>query len=110
MSFLFPVLSGCEDIVIESLSAENMLHVLNWSQEAHGSAWVHRQTLHFLREEFLAIAQSPVLCELSREYMVEAVKSDFLQVDILLLACLQGNTNYYDVSLFNMFNVMKWLI
>ncbi|KAG0710884.1 Vacuolar protein sorting-associated protein 11 [Chionoecetes opilio] len=26
--------------------------VLRWSGEAHGSAWVHRQALHYLREEF----------------------------------------------------------
>lgn len=43
---------GCEDLIVESVSLDNLVSVLRWSGEAHGSAWVHRQALHFLREEF----------------------------------------------------------
>lgn len=46
------VLQGCEDMIVESISLDNLVSILRWSGEAHGSAWVHRQALHFLREEF----------------------------------------------------------
>lgn len=39
-------------MIVESLSLDNLVSILRWSGEAHGSAWVHRQALHFLREEF----------------------------------------------------------
>ncbi|KAG0722600.1 BTB/POZ domain-containing protein 7 [Chionoecetes opilio] len=45
-------LQGCEDLMMESLCVDNLVSVLRWSGEAHGSAWVHWQALHYLREEF----------------------------------------------------------
>ncbi|ELT87685.1 hypothetical protein CAPTEDRAFT_22921, partial [Capitella teleta] len=76
----FPILSqGCEDIIVERLSAENLLCTLAWSEEAHGSAWVQHQALHFLREEFSSLSRSPLLYDLSRHYLLQAIKSDFLQ-------------------------------
>ena len=74
------VLVGCEDLVLESLSADTLVQILHWSREAHGSSWVHRQALHFLKEEFLSIAHSPVLHDLNHSYLLHASKSDFLQV------------------------------
>ena len=71
---------GCEDLIAESISVDNLVSVLNWSREPHGSQWVYRQALYYLREEFLQIAHSPVLCDLSKEYMLHAIQSDFLQV------------------------------
>ncbi|XP_061173068.1 BTB/POZ domain-containing protein 7-like [Saccostrea echinata] len=83
----FPVLSqGCEDIIAEGISLDNLISVLSWSSEPHGSKWVHNQALHFIREEFLQVVHSSVLTELSREYLKEALASDFLQageLDIL---------------------------
>ena len=70
---------GCEDLIVESLSLENLVSVLRWSRESHGSAWVHRQALHFLREEFSQVAQSGVLLELDKGTLIEALASDFLQ-------------------------------
>ncbi|ESO97990.1 hypothetical protein LOTGIDRAFT_92273, partial [Lottia gigantea] len=76
----FPVLSqGCEDMIVESINTENLVSILSWSSEAHGSMWVHRQALHYLTEEYLQIAHSPVLFELSKNYLIEALSSDFLQ-------------------------------
>ncbi|XP_045110710.1 BTB/POZ domain-containing protein 7-like isoform X1 [Portunus trituberculatus] len=70
---------GCEDLIVESLCLENLVSILRWSGEAHGSAWVHRQALHFLREEFAQVAQSGVLLELDKATLLEGLTSDFLQ-------------------------------
>lgn len=75
---------GCEDIIAEGLSLDNLVSILSWSSEPHGSQWVHNQALHFIREEFLQILHSSVLMELSREYLKEALSSDFLQVRSIL--------------------------
>ena len=47
--------SGCEDIIVVSLNVDNLVSVLMWSSEPHGSQWVHRQTLHYLKEEFVQV-------------------------------------------------------
>ena len=73
--------SGCEDLILEGLSVDSLVNILHWSREDHGSSWLHRQALHYLKEEFLQIAHSPVLYELNHTYMLHAVKSDFLQVN-----------------------------
>lgn len=70
---------SCEDLIVESLSTENLVSVLRWSGQAHGSAWVQRQALHFLREEFSQVAQSSVLLELDKTTLSEVLASDFLQ-------------------------------
>jgi len=75
--------SGCEDIIAEALTVDSLPSVLQWSSKPHGSVWVHRQAVQFLREEFSQLVQPchlPVLYELSRDYLVDAVSSDFLQV------------------------------
>lgn len=76
---------GCEDIVAESISVENFLSILSWSSKSHGSNWVHRQAVHFLREEFLQIAHSPVLLEMDKDCLIETISSDFLQVNLFSL-------------------------
>lgn len=73
-------LPGCEDIIVESLSFDNLVSVLRWSDQPHGSEWVRRQALHFLREEFSVIAASPVLYDLDKVHLVQILQSDFLQV------------------------------
>ena len=70
---------SCEDLIVENLSLENLVSVLNWSCESHGSAWVHRQALHYLREEFSQVSGSPVLLELDKKLLVDTIGSDFLQ-------------------------------
>jgi len=74
---------GCEDIIAEALTVDSLPSVLQWSSKPHGSIWVHRQAIQFLREEFSQLVQPchlPVLYELSRDYLLDAVSSDFLQV------------------------------
>ncbi|XP_018335023.1 BTB/POZ domain-containing protein 7 isoform X2 [Agrilus planipennis] len=74
---------GCEDLILEWLSLDTLPTVLQWSQQPYGSAWVHRQALHFLREEFQAIVQSPVLHQLDKVHLQEALKNPFLQASEL---------------------------
>ncbi|WAR20178.1 BTBD7-like protein [Mya arenaria] len=52
---------GCEDVMVEQLSVENLVSVLAWSEEPHGSPWVLRHALHYLREEFLQAGELDVL-------------------------------------------------
>ncbi|XP_074662377.1 BTB/POZ domain-containing protein 7-like [Tubulanus polymorphus] len=84
----FPVLSqGCEDIIVDNLCVENLPSTLAWSQEPHGSDWVHRQTFHYLREEFTQVAHSQMLQELSKEYLIAAIQSDYLQASEAEVLC-----------------------
>ena len=82
----FSLRSGCEDLVADQIGVENLVMILNWSSEAHGSPWVHRQALHFLKEEFLNVMHSPVLYDLTKQYLIQAIRSDFLQVGNTKLA------------------------
>lgn len=41
------------------------------------------QALHFLREEFQPVAQSPVLHQLDKQHIIEVLKSPFLQASEL---------------------------
>ncbi|XP_070972839.1 BTB/POZ domain-containing protein 7-like [Oncorhynchus clarkii lewisi] len=70
---------GCEDIVVESLSLDCLVPILKWSSQPYGSKWVHRQALHFLCEEFSQVVTSDVLYELSKEHLLTAIQSDYLQ-------------------------------
>ena len=79
-TFIIVFFLGCEDIIIDSVNVENIINVVDWSSQPHGSAWVHRQALNYLREEFVQISHSSVVCDLSVEYLLEAIRSDFLQV------------------------------
>ncbi|XP_028294460.1 BTB/POZ domain-containing protein 7 isoform X2 [Gouania willdenowi] len=70
---------GCEDIVVESLSLDSLVPILKWSSQPYGSKWVHRQALHFLCEEFSQVVSSDVLYELSKDHLLSAIQSDYLQ-------------------------------
>ncbi|KAK9889067.1 hypothetical protein WA026_004339 [Henosepilachna vigintioctopunctata] len=74
---------GCEDLILEWLSLETLPAVLQWARQPYGSAWVHRQALHYLREEFQPITQSAVLQQLDKTHLIEVLKSPFLQASEL---------------------------
>jgi len=71
---------GCEDIVADSISLDSVVAILKWSAQPYGSKWVHRQAMHFLCEEFSQVMTSDVLYELSKEHLLAAIQSDYLQV------------------------------
>ncbi|PIK53091.1 putative BTB/POZ domain-containing protein 7 [Apostichopus japonicus] len=70
---------GCEDYICSCISTDNLMSILHWSSQPHGSSWVWRQAMHFLREEFISIAASPVLFELHESLLIETLRSDFVQ-------------------------------
>lgn len=71
---------GCEDIVADSISLDSVVAILKWSSQPYGSKWVHRQAMHFLCEEFSQVMTSDVLYELSKEHLLAAIQSDYMQV------------------------------
>lgn len=77
------LIQSCEDLIIDCLSVETLATILKWSEQPHGSPWVKRQCLCFLREEFSAIASSSYLYQLEVSHLIEAIKSDFLQASEL---------------------------
>ncbi|XP_058811851.1 BTB/POZ domain-containing protein 7 [Topomyia yanbarensis] len=74
---------GCEDLILEWLSLDTLATVLRWGGQPHGSAWVYRQACHYLREEFSAIVGSPVLFQLDKSQLIEALQNNFLQASEL---------------------------
>ncbi|XP_058119343.1 BTB/POZ domain-containing protein 7 [Anopheles ziemanni] len=74
---------GCEDLILEWLSLDTLATVLRWGSQPHGSAWVYRQACHYLREEFSAIVGSPVLFQLDKSQLIEALQNNFLQASEL---------------------------
>ncbi|KAK3796393.1 hypothetical protein RRG08_026649 [Elysia crispata] len=70
---------GCEDIIMDNLCLDSLLSVLSWSSEPHGSTWVHRQAVAFMLDEFHQVASSPVILDMSKEYLRDVIASDFLQ-------------------------------
>ncbi|XP_078287279.1 BTB/POZ domain-containing protein 7-like isoform X2 [Rhinoraja longicauda] len=70
---------GCEDLIVESATLDSLVTILKWSSQPYGSKWVHRQMLHFLCEEFSNVVASDILFELSKEHLMAAVQSDYLQ-------------------------------
>lgn len=74
---------GCEDLILEWLTLETLPQVLKWGSQPHGSAWVYRQSCHFLREEFSTVISSPVLHQLDKSQLITALQSNFLQASEL---------------------------
>ena len=74
---------GCEDLILEWLTLESLPMVLKWGSQPHGSSWVYRQACHYLREEFSAIAVSPILHQLEKIQLIDALQSNFLQASEL---------------------------
>lgn len=74
---------GCEDLILEWLTLETLPQVLKWGGQPHGSAWVYRQSCHFLREEFSTVIASPVLHQLDKSQLINALQSNFLQASEL---------------------------
>ena len=71
---------ACEDLLMQLMSVDNVVTILNWSLNAHGSAWISRQALQFLEEEFFNVSNKmEVLGSLSQSTIVRLLKSDFTQ-------------------------------
>ena len=77
---------GCEDIIAEIILLDALIAILKWSSHPYGSKWVHRQALHFLCEEFSQVMTSDVFYELSKDHLLTAIQSDYLQVIMYTLS------------------------
>ncbi|XP_039762472.1 BTB/POZ domain-containing protein 7 [Pararge aegeria] len=73
------VAQGCEDAAARALSADTLPRVLRWACAPHASAWLHRQAMRFLRDEFPAIMGSAAAARLPRASLAAALASPFLQ-------------------------------
>ncbi|XP_049884434.1 BTB/POZ domain-containing protein 7 [Pectinophora gossypiella] len=73
------VVQGCEDAIVEALSADTLPHVLRWAAHAHASQWVHRQAMRYLRDEFPAVMSSAASARLPRSALSTVLASPFLQ-------------------------------
>lgn len=73
------LISICETLLVEAINLDTVLRILDWSERSNGSAFVRRQALCFLREEFSTIATSELLFKLNKSQFIELIKSDFLQ-------------------------------
>ena len=71
---------ACEDMMMQLMTVDNVVLILNWSLKAHGSAWISRQASQFLEEEFFNVANNmQVLGSLSQSTIVRLLNSDFTQ-------------------------------
>uniref|UniRef100_A0A131YQ70 BTB/POZ domain-containing protein 7 n=1 Tax=Rhipicephalus appendiculatus TaxID=34631 RepID=A0A131YQ70_RHIAP len=74
---------ACEDALVELLGPDTLCGVLQWSEQPHGSPWVHRQAMAFLAEEFSALAATPLLFQLTKGQLLALLQSNFLQASEL---------------------------
>ena len=77
---------NCEDAIVQRLNETNVVEVLEWSGQPHGSAWVHRQTIQYLLEDFVHVSTSAALENISKDTLKAIISSDFVQaseIDIL---------------------------
>ena len=65
------------------LPIPNHVFFHRWGSQPHGSAWVHRQALHYLREEFQPVASSSILHQLDHAHLTNVLQSHFLQASEL---------------------------
>lgn len=75
----------CEDLLTDSISPDNVLKMLKWSQESHGSSFVKRQCLSWIREEFSCLNNN-LIVNLDHDSFKSIIRSDYVnaaEVDIL---------------------------
>ncbi|CAL8069962.1 unnamed protein product [Orchesella dallaii] len=68
-----------EDIIVEQLNQDSLPQILRWSCQSHGSAWVKRQAVMYVQEEYVSLISTPSFLELDKTTLLEVVQSDFLQ-------------------------------
>ena len=69
---------GCEDIIAEIILLDALIAILKWSSHPYGSKWVHNK-LYIFCEEFSQVITLDIFYELSQDYLLTAIQSDYLQ-------------------------------
>jgi len=70
---------NCEDAIVHRLNHNNIVEVLEWSGQPYGSAWVHRQSMQYLLEDFVHVTMTSALEKLNKETLRAVISSDFIQ-------------------------------
>jgi len=64
---------------VDSISLDNIITLIKWSKESHGSKYVYRNCIVYLREDYINFCASPGYYELDRHTFCEILSSDFVQ-------------------------------
>ncbi|KHN83980.1 BTB/POZ domain-containing protein 7 [Toxocara canis] len=70
---------SCEEVMVAELSMDTVGSLWEWASEAGGSAYVRRQCVAYLRNEFSRICASHVLFELDEQLLHDCLVSDYVQ-------------------------------
>uniref|UniRef100_F1KXG7 BTB/POZ domain-containing protein 7 n=1 Tax=Ascaris suum TaxID=6253 RepID=F1KXG7_ASCSU len=70
---------SCEEVMVSELSIDTVGSLWEWASEAGGSAYVRRQCVAYLRNEFSRICSSHVLFELDEELLHDCLLSDYVE-------------------------------
>ncbi|XP_076817147.1 BTB/POZ domain-containing protein 7-like [Clavelina lepadiformis] len=83
----FPSLAqGCENALYDKVNVSNLVELLQWSSQPHGSTWLHRQIVRYARDNFQQLMVSGTLLSLTSSELTEIIQSDFVnapELDIL---------------------------
>nr|CAB3226443.1 BTB/POZ domain-containing protein 7-like [Phallusia mammillata] len=95
----FPMLiQGCENALVDMLSVSNVTSILRWSSQPHGSKWLRRQTIRYIRDNFLQLSSSGVLNSMTCSEMSEIIRSDFVnspELDVLRCVLKWGESELF---------------
>lgn len=86
------MVQACEDVVVKNLSADNVVHILQWGR-ANNSKYIATHAFRFIEREFSRISTSSTLFELSSSEMTELTRSQFVQtteLELLGACCRWG--------------------
>ena len=73
---------SCEDVLMQLMTTQNVIDILQWSTQPHGSAWIARQAQQLLEEDFFSFASNAdLLGRLDEDTLIRIIKSDFTQVN-----------------------------
>ena len=76
---------SCEDVLMQLMTTRNVIDILNWSLQPHGSAWMARQAYQFMEDEFFSLtSNTEILGRVDEETLVRILKSDFTQVRLVI--------------------------
>jgi len=48
-------MAGCEDLLLKGISSSNIVGMLGWASQPHGSLWLRRQIIKFIRDNFAQV-------------------------------------------------------
>lgn len=71
--------------MVSELSIDTVGSLWEWASEAGGSAYVRRQCVAYLRNEFSRICSSHVLFELDEELLHDCLLSDYVEVAVYFI-------------------------